>query len=70
MDLALEADRVHHRADVVDDDITDDLQRAGIRVDLDLANMAAIGIGVVVGGEGAGLIKTAFEAWRQAAGLE
>src|SRR5439155_3118547 len=70
MDLALEADRVHHRADVVDDDVADDLQRAGIGVDLNLTDMAAIGIGVVVGGEGAGLVEAAFEAWRQAAGLE
>ena len=70
MDLALEADRVHHRADIVDDDIADDLQSAGIRVDLDLTDVAAIGIGVVVGGEGAGLVEAAFEAWRQAAGLE
>jgi hypothetical protein len=49
MDLALEADRVHYGADVVDDDVADDLQRAGIGVDLNLTDMAAIGIGVVVG---------------------
>ena len=49
MDLALEADRVDHRADIVDHDVADDLERAGIGVDLDLADMAAIGIGVVVG---------------------
>ena len=70
MDLTLEADRVHHRADIVDDDVADDLQGAGIGVDLDLTDVAAIGVGVVVGGEGAGLVKAAFEAWRQTAGLE
>src|SRR6516165_11198752 len=70
MDLALKADRVHHRADVVDDDVADDFQRTGLGVDLDLADMAAIGIGVVVGGESAGLVKAAVEARRQAARLE
>src|SRR3984893_8106320 len=67
MDLALEADRVHYGTDVVDDDVADDLQRAGIGVDLNLTDMAAIGIGIVVRGEGAGLVEAAFEAWRQAA---
>src|SRR4029077_6139262 len=70
MDLALEADRVDDLADVINDDVADDLQRAGIGVDLDLTDMAAIGIGGVVRGEGAGLVEAAFEAWRQAAGLE
>ena len=32
--------------------------------------MAAIGIGVVVGGESTCLVETALEAWRQSAGLE
>ncbi len=66
VDLALEADRVHHRADIVDDDVADDLERTGIGVDLDLADMAAVGVGVVVGGKGAGLEQPAFEARRQA----
>ena len=70
MDLAFQANRVHHRADIVDHDIADDLERTGIGVDLDLADVAAIGIGVVVGGEGSRLVEPAFEARRQAAGLE
>ena len=43
VDLALQSDRVHHRADIVDHDVADDLQRAGIGVDFDLADVAAIG---------------------------
>ncbi len=70
MDLALQAERVDHRADIVDHDVARDVERTGIGVDLDLANMAAIGIGVVVGREGAGLVQPGFEARRQAAGLE
>ena len=62
MDLALEAHRVQRRDDVADNDVADDLQRAGIGADLDLTDMAAIGLGVVVGGEGAGFVEATFEA--------
>ena len=70
VDLAFQANWVHHCADIVDHDVADDLDRTGIGVDLDLANVAAIGIGVVVGGEGSRLVEPAFEAKREAAGLE
>jgi len=70
MDLALEADRVDHSADIVDNDITDDFERAGVRVDFDLTDMAAVGIGVVLGCKGAGLIEAILKPWRKAAGLE
>jgi hypothetical protein len=39
-----------------------DTTRAGIGVDLYLTDMAAIGIGIVVGGEGAGFVKATFKA--------
>jgi hypothetical protein len=43
MDLALEQHRVEHGADVVDHAVAHDLDLAGLRVDLDLADVAAVG---------------------------
>ena len=41
-DLALEQQRVHDRADIVDDAVAQDLDLAGLRVDFELADMAAV----------------------------
>ena len=49
MDLALEPDRVDHRADIVDHGVAIDVDVAGLGIDLDLADMAAVGIGVLLG---------------------
>ena len=43
MDLAFHEQRIDHPADVVDDGVADDLQHAGVLVDLDLADLAAVG---------------------------
>ena len=43
MDLALQQQRVEHGAHIVDDAVIDDPDLAGVGVDLDLADMAAIG---------------------------
>ena len=42
MDLAVNDERIHGAADVVDGDIIDDAHRAGFGIDLDLADMGAI----------------------------
>src|SRR5436305_875671 len=52
MDLTLEQQRIDHRAKIVDHDEAEDARRAGIGLDLDLADMAAIG-------EGRGLVHVA-----------
>jgi len=57
MDLALEAGRVHHRADVVDHGIAVELDLAGLGIDLDLADVAAVGIGVLLALEGRVLVE-------------
>ena len=48
MDLAGEQDRVHRHAEIVDDRVVDDLGCAGLRIDLDLADMGAVRIGRLV----------------------
>src|ERR1051325_4766507 len=70
MDLALQTDRVDDRTDIVDDDIGDDFDLAGLRVDFDLADMAAVRGGRVGGGKGAGFVQPALETRRQFPDLE
>ena len=43
MDLALEQQRIDHRAEIVDDGVALDLHVAGIGIDLDLGDVAAVG---------------------------
>jgi len=59
-----------HGADIVDDDVLDDLKRAGIRIDLELADMAAVGIGEIGRRKRAGLVEPAFEPRRQIGGAK
>ena len=40
MDLAVDDQRIHRAADVVDRDIIDHAHHAGVGIDLDLADMA------------------------------
>ena len=61
LDLALQQQRVEHRADVVHHLVGDDVDGAGFGVDLDLAHMAAVG-------EVLGLGRKALK--RRQAGLE
>src|ERR1051325_6451264 len=65
MDLSLEADWIDDRADIIDDDIVQDLELAGFGVDLDLADMAAVRVSVVGRRKRAGLEQPALEARRQ-----
>ena len=58
MDLAVKQDRIHRRAEIVDDDVVGDGGDAGLGVDLDLGDMGAVRVGrlgllevVVEGGE-------------------
>ena len=70
MDLAFDDDRVDHIADVVDHPVTDDLGHARVRVYLDLADVAAIGIGIVFRGKGRGLEQAGLDTLRQSGGRE
>ena len=45
--LALEGQRVDYRADIVDDDIVDQADRAGLGIDLDLADVTGAGDTVI-----------------------
>ena len=51
-DLTLEQQRVHDRADIVDDAVAQDLDLAGLRVDLELADMAAVREVLLLAAEG------------------
>ena len=51
-DLAFEQERVHHRADIVDHAVAQDLDFAGLLVDLELADMAAVREVLLLAGEG------------------
>ena len=48
MHLAGEQDRVHRDAKIVDDGVADDRRGAGLRIDLNLADMGAVRIGALV----------------------
>ena len=47
MDLAGEQQRIERHAEIVDDDVVDDLDDAGRRIDLDFGEMGAVRIGAV-----------------------
>ena len=42
-DLSVQQQRIDHGADVVDHAVAHDLDRAGLRIDLELADVAAVG---------------------------
>ena len=44
VDLAVDNERVHGAADVVDGDVGDHLHAAGIGIDFDFADMGAVGV--------------------------
>ena len=52
MNLAGEQQRIERHAEIVDDDVIDDPDDAGGRIDLDFGQMRAVGIGAVGAGEG------------------
>ena len=52
MDLAGQQQRIERHAEIVDDDVVDDLDDAGRRIDLDFGQMRAVRIGAVGLGEG------------------
>ena len=52
MHLAGEQQRIERHAEIVDDDVVDDLDDAGGGIDLDLREMGAVRIGAVGAGEG------------------
>ena len=70
MDLALQADRIHDRADVVDHGIALEPDLAGLGIDLDLADVATVGIGVLLSQEGGVLVEPALEALGPLGGVE
>ena len=70
MDLALQGHRIDDGADVVDDDVADQRDGAGLGVDLRLAHVAAVGPGVGRGDERPRLVQPGLETLRQLAGLE
>ena len=51
-DLAFEQERVHHRADIVDDAVVQDLDLAGLGVDFEFADMHAVREVLLPGGIG------------------
>jgi hypothetical protein len=57
-------------ADIVDDGVVENLNGAGVAVDLELADMATIGERICRGFEGSGLVEAAFKIGRQPARLE
>ena len=65
MELALDQQRVDHVADIVDRGVADDLDLAGVGVDLDLADVAAVRIGAFAAREGAGFEQAGLGAARQ-----
>jgi hypothetical protein len=57
MDLALNDHRVEHHADIVDCGVGNEIQLAGIRIDLDLSDMTAAGKGEIHRIEEGGLFE-------------
>src|SRR5947209_19966082 len=68
MDLTLDEQRVDHGADIVDHDIAEYLCLAGFRIDLDLADMAAVGEACLVRGNDRGGGEPIFRLIRNARG--
>jgi hypothetical protein len=61
MDLALDDHRVQHYADIVDRGVSNEIQLAGIRIDLDLGDMTAAGKGEIHGIEEGGLFQARLQ---------
>ena len=57
MNLAGEQQRIERHAEIVDDDVIDDLDDAGRGIDLDFGQMRAVRIGAVGLGEGRARIQ-------------
>ena len=70
MHLALEGQGIDHRADIIDDDITDEADRTGLGIDFHLADVAAIGEGGAIGGISGVLVKAGLHPGRQPRRLE
>ena len=67
MYLAFQEQRIDGAADLVDGVVAQDLDGAGLGIDLDLADVTTIGIGRRAAAIGAGLEQPVFHAGRQAA---
>jgi hypothetical protein len=65
MDLAFECELVDDRADIVDDDVAQYPRGTGFGIDLDLADMAAIGEVRDLGRETRDLVEPGLEPLRQ-----
>jgi hypothetical protein len=61
---------IDHRPDIVDDDIGDELDSAGLRVDLDLADVTAVRVSGLLRRPGRMLDQPRLHPGRQAGGLE
>src|SRR6516164_639577 len=64
MDLAFECQLIDDGADIVDDDIAQHLGGAGLGIDLDLADMAAVGEVRDLGREARDLVEPGLEPLR------
>src|SRR5439155_9364926 len=65
VDLALEGHRIDDRPHVVDDYVAHDRDGAGVRIDLHLAHVAAVGPRGLRGREGPGLVEPGLDPRRQ-----
>src|SRR5690349_12487276 len=70
MDLTLERGRVDDGSDIVDDGIVEDLDRARVSINLELADMATIGEGISRRFEGSGFVEPSLEVGREPGWLE
>ena len=69
MDLALQRQPVDDSADIVDDDVAQHLGRSGLGIDLDFADVAAVGEVGDLRREARDLVEPGFEPLRQAGRL-
>src|SRR5258708_34189385 len=70
MELALGQERVQHAAEIVDHGVSEDRERAGLRIDLDLGDVTAVGKGRVRRTIVSVLAETGLAAQRDETGLE
>src|SRR5260370_29328296 len=70
MELALDRERVEHAAEIVDHGVSEDRERAGLRINLDLGDVTAVGKGRVRRTIGSVLAETGLAARRNETGLE
>ena len=68
MQLAVDQQRIDHVADVVDRRVAHEFDGAGVLVDLDLDDVAAVRKGALAAVEGAGLEQPRLHAVRQPSG--